>query len=87
MLLVIQAEDGDEVSVHADQLSMEQAVVRIDIDNRTYGDECECESITLSVDRARHLARALLAAAETIESASPFAIPSQRQTEFAVLDA
>jgi hypothetical protein len=87
MRLVIQAEDGDEVTVHADQLSVEQAVVRLEIDNRSYGDFAVSETVTLSVERARHLGRALLAAAETIESASPFVIPSHRKTEFAVLDA
>ena len=86
MRLVIQAEDGDEVTVHADEMSVEQAVVRVEIDNRSFDDFGVFESITLSVERARHLARALLTAAETIENASPFAIPSHRHVDFAFLD-
>jgi hypothetical protein len=68
MARLIRADDGDEVGVHAFQLSARQAVVRLEIDNRAY-DGCDSDWITLSAVSARSLAQALLAIADDIERA------------------
>jgi hypothetical protein len=68
MAQLIRADDGDEVGVHAFQLSARQAVVRLEIDNRAY-DGCDSDWITLSAVSARSLAQALLAIADDIERA------------------
>jgi hypothetical protein len=60
---MIRADDGDELSVTSCSLSEEEAVVRIEFDNRCHGDGTEFDWITLSAIQARDLARALLLAA------------------------
>ena len=69
MAQLIQADDGDEVGVHAFRLSPYQTVVRVEIDNPAYSDGCDSDWITLSADRARRLAYALLAVADEIDGA------------------
>jgi hypothetical protein len=66
MARLIRADDGDEVGVHAFQLSARQTVVRLEIDNRAY-DGCDSDWITLSAECARSLGKALLAIADDIE--------------------
>jgi hypothetical protein len=66
MTRLIHADEGDEVGVHAFQLSSQQAVVRLEIDNQAY-DGCDSDWITLSADRARRLAHALIAIADDVE--------------------
>jgi hypothetical protein len=66
MAQLIHADDGDEVGVHAFQLSSQQAFVRLEIDNPAY-DGCDSDWITLSADRARRLAHALIAIADDVE--------------------
>ena len=61
--------DGDEVIVEASQMSIEQALVRIEISNPAYGDDIDYDSITFSPQQARNLGRALLAAAELVNGA------------------
>jgi hypothetical protein len=70
MRIAIQADDGDEVSIKADFVSVEQAIVTLEIENALYNSEAEIESVTLTLDRARELAKALLAVAEAIEFVS-----------------
>jgi hypothetical protein len=69
MAQLIRADDGDEVGVHAFQLSARSALVRLEIDNTAY-DGCDSDWITLSAVSARHLAQALLAIADDIERAN-----------------
>jgi hypothetical protein len=68
MRIAVQAEDGDEVSISADFLSVEQAIVTLEIENGLYGEISELDSITLTIDKARELASALLSVADAIES-------------------
>jgi hypothetical protein len=67
MRIAIQADDGDEVSISADFLSVEQAIVTLEIENILYS-EVELDSVTLTIDKARELARALVSVADAIES-------------------
>ena len=70
MRIAIQADDGDEVSIKADFVSVEQAIVTLEIENGIYNSESEIETVTLTIDRARELARALLSVVEAIELVS-----------------
>jgi hypothetical protein len=68
MRIAVQADDGDEVSISADFVSVEQAIVTLEIENVLYNDISECDSVTLTIDKARELATALLSVIEAIES-------------------
>jgi len=82
MRIAVQADNGDEVSICADFLSVEQAIVTLEVENMLYDEVGEFDSITLTIDKARELARALLSVAEAIESVSqPSTRFAQRQTE------
>jgi hypothetical protein len=70
MRIVVQADNGDEVSICADFVSLEQAIVTLEIENVLYSETGEFDSITLTIDRARELATALLSVTEAIEAAS-----------------
>lgn len=70
MRIAIQADDGDEVAISADYLSVEQAIVTLEIENGLYSEISEIESITLTIAKARELANALLLVTDAIESAN-----------------
>jgi hypothetical protein len=70
MQIAIQVDDGDEVSISADVISTEQALVTLQIENALYDSVAEPEAITLTVDKARDLAWALLSMADAIEFVS-----------------
>jgi len=61
------ADEGDEVSINADFISVGQAVVTLEIENALYNSEIEIEAVTLTTDKARELAGALLSVVEAIE--------------------
>ncbi len=67
MRIVVQADEGDEVSISADFISVEQAVVTLEIENALYNSEIEIEAVTLTIEKARELAKALLSVAEASE--------------------
>jgi hypothetical protein len=67
MRVAVQADDGDEVTISADFLSVEQAIVTLEIENGLYSEIAEFESITLTIAKARELADALLSVADAIE--------------------
>jgi hypothetical protein len=67
MHTTIHADDGDELSVQACALFDEQAVIRIDLDNRCHNDSSDFDWITLSAEQARELAHALMRAADAVE--------------------
>ncbi len=67
MRIAVQADDGDEVAISADFVSVEQALVTLEIENPLYDSEVELEAVTLTVDKARELAKALLSVADAIE--------------------
>jgi hypothetical protein len=66
MRFVIQAEDGDLITVNNNQLGIEQELVHVQLDNPLF-QEGEIDGFSLTVDQARKLARALLAASRLIE--------------------
>ncbi len=66
MRISIRADEGDEVSISADFISVEQGVVIMEIENALYDSE-GVEAVTLTVDKARELAKALLSVVSAIE--------------------
>jgi hypothetical protein len=68
MRIAIQADDGDEVSIKADFVSAQQRIVTLEIENALYNSALEIESVTLTLDKARELADALLSVVDSIES-------------------
>lgn len=70
MRIAVQADEGDEVCISADFVAVEQAVVTLEIENALYNSETEIEAVTLTIDRARELANALLSVVEAIEFVS-----------------
>jgi hypothetical protein len=56
MRIVVQADDGDEVSINTNVISAEQAVVTLQIKNPIYDSVAELEEVTLTIDKARDLA-------------------------------
>jgi hypothetical protein len=72
MTATIQADDGDEISVHTCHLYEEEMVVRLELSNESYEDSGEFDWISLTPDQARALGEALIAAADAIQpSARP----------------
>jgi hypothetical protein len=67
MRIAVQADDGDEVSISADFVSAEQTLVTLTIENAVYEPKGELESLTLTIEKARELATALMCVAEAIE--------------------
>jgi hypothetical protein len=67
MRIAIQADEGDEVSISADFVSAEQAIVTLEIENALYHSETQIEAVTLPLEKARELAKALLSVVEAIE--------------------
>jgi hypothetical protein len=70
MRMMVQADDGDEVSITADVISVEQALVTLQIENPLYGSVAELEAVTLTIDKARELAWALFSTADAVEFVS-----------------
>jgi len=66
MQTVIKAEDGDLVTVHADDLSIEQLTIRLELESAAYG-AIDFDSLTLSTRCARELGKALIQAAGLVE--------------------
>jgi hypothetical protein len=66
MQTVIKADDGDVIIVHADDISIEQLTIRLDLENPAYG-LSEFDQLTLSTHCARELGAALIQAAELVE--------------------
>jgi hypothetical protein len=79
MRIAIQADDGDEVSVRADAVSIEQGIVTLEIENLLYDSTIEIESVTLTLQKARELADALLSTADSIEFVSTRCHPAMRE--------
>jgi hypothetical protein len=67
MQTVIQADDGDLITVRADDLSIEQLTVRLELESPAYDGAGEYEELTLSTRRARELGKALIQAADLVE--------------------
>lgn len=76
MHVVITADDGDRVTVQVDAFAIEQAMVRLELDNPAYAHAPDFECISLSAERARELGRALLTAAQVIEFNADAMLPT-----------
>jgi len=70
MQVSIRADDGDEVLVRLDELAIEQSVVRLMLENAAFPVASDFDSVALTPARARELGRALLVAANLVESAA-----------------
>jgi hypothetical protein len=70
MRIAVQADEGDEVSIVADFVSVEQGVVTLEIENALYKSGPEIEAVTLTIDKARELAKALLYVVNAVEYVS-----------------
>jgi hypothetical protein len=66
MQTVIKADDGDLITVHADDLSIEQLTIRLELESAAYG-AIDFDSLTLSTRCASELGKALIQAAELVE--------------------
>jgi hypothetical protein len=66
MRTLIKADDGDQITVHADDLSIEQLSIRLELESPAYGIS-EFDQLTLSTRCARELGVALIQAAELVE--------------------
>jgi len=66
MQTMIKADDGDLITVHADDLSIEQLTVRLELESPAYGGG-EFDQLTLSTRCARELGNALIQSAELVE--------------------
>ena len=66
MQTMIKADDGDLITVHADDLSIEQLTVRLELESPAYG-HGEFDQLTLSTRCARELGKALIQAADLVE--------------------
>ena len=67
MRVIVCADDGDQIAIDVDDVATEQAVVRLELQNLTYDECAEFEGVTLTINRARELAAALLTITEAIE--------------------
>jgi hypothetical protein len=67
MQTVIKADDGDLITVHADDLSIEQLTVRLELESPAYGGAGDFDQLTLSTRCARELGQALIQSAELVE--------------------
>jgi hypothetical protein len=67
MQTVIKADDGDLITVHADDLSIEQLTVRLELESPAYYGAGTFEELTLSTRHARELGRALIQCADLVE--------------------
>jgi hypothetical protein len=67
MQTMIKADDGDLITVHADDLSIEQLTVRLELESPAYGIDGEFDQLTLSTRCARELGKALIQSADLVE--------------------
>ena len=67
MQTMIKADDGDLITVHADDMSIEQLTVRLELESPAYGGVGDFDQLMLSTRCARELGKALIQAAELVE--------------------
>jgi hypothetical protein len=67
MQTLIKADDGDLITVHADDMSIEQLTVRLELESPAYGGAGDFDQLMLSTRCARELGKALIQAAELVE--------------------
>src|SRR6202051_1864401 len=67
MQRVIKADDGDLIPSPADDMSIEQLTVRLELESPAYGGAGDFDQLTLSPRRARELGKALIQSANLVE--------------------
>jgi len=67
MQTMIKADDGDLITVHADDMSIEQLTVRLELESPAYGGVGDFDQLMLSTRCACELGKALIQAAELVE--------------------
>jgi hypothetical protein len=67
MQTVIKADDGDLITVHADDVSIEQLTLRLEIASPAYGGAGDFDQLTISTRCARELGKALIQSADLVE--------------------
>jgi hypothetical protein len=67
MQTLIKADDGDLITVHADDMSIEQLTVRLELESPAYGATGDFDQLTLSTHCARELGKALIQSANLVE--------------------
>ena len=66
MRILVRADNGDEITINADDLAVEQQIVWLEVANLSF-EEQEIESVALTTAHARELASALLTIAEAVD--------------------
>ena len=64
MRTVIKADDGDQITLCTYPFSPDELIIRMELDNSSYGEDTEFDWITLSAEQARRLGYSLLMAAD-----------------------
>jgi hypothetical protein len=80
MRIVVRADDGDQITVNADDLAAEQRIIRLELYNLTFDAVDDFESIAMTVESARELAAALLTIAEAMDDIETDAEPAPSHT-------
>jgi len=77
MRIAVKADNGDEAAIGANVISGELALVTLESGTASYSPKTEPESVTLTADKARELAKALLSVADAVEfvRTHDFALP------------
>jgi hypothetical protein len=66
MQIVVCADDGDQITVNVDDLATEQRIMRLEFHNLVFDEIGDFEPITLTIERARELASAILSIADAL---------------------
>ena len=77
MRIAVKADNGDEAAIGANVVSGELALVTLESGTDRYNSKTEPESVTLTADKARELAKALISVADAVEfvRTNDFALP------------
>ena len=67
MQTVIKADDGDLITIHADDLSIEQLTLRLELESPAYDGAVQFDQLMLTTRCARELGRALIQCADLVE--------------------
>lgn len=67
MRIAIKADNGDEAAIGASVVTSELALVTLETGGAQVNSRTEPEAVTLTVDKARELAKALTSVADAVE--------------------
>jgi hypothetical protein len=85
MRIIVRADDGDQITVNADDIATEQRIIRLELHNLAFNAVEDFELVTMTVERARELACALLTIAEAVDDIEGAGRPTvtDRHSQFA----